>query len=76
MNITRVKVYQAVKVGKHVETIYPNMKMKDVGLELMPSIGVKISHADLNIIVPFPNIAYIEIDEQETKVKRGKAKKE
>ena len=58
MKVERVKVYQAVQLGKHVETMFPGRKVPNVDMEVLEGIGVKISDATNTIVVPFPNVAY------------------
>lgn len=75
MKFKRVKVYQAVYLGKDLETMLPSRKNPKVSIDLIEGIGVKIANSSAAIIVPFPNVAYVELENEETKSKsNGKSK--
>jgi hypothetical protein len=75
MKLIRVKVYQAVYLGKNLESMFPGRKNPKVEIELLEGIGVQISDKNNTVIVPFPNVAYIEVEKAESKSKaNGKTK--
>lgn len=66
MEIKMLKVYQAVYLGPRLDTVFqtnPNAGnlSKAVKLEMLEGFGVKVSDAKHAIIVPFPNVAYVEL---------------
>ena len=67
MKFKRVKVYQAVYLGKDLESMFPSRKNPEVSIELIEGIGVKVSNKAHAIIVPFPNVAYVELEKTQPK---------
>ena len=65
MEIKVLKVYQGVYLAAKMKTHFNAEKDADfldgLELELVPNVGVKASARGDSIIVPFPNVAYIQL---------------
>lgn len=75
MKLKSVKVYQAVVLNRKPDTYFPNRNDATATLEILPSIGVKVVGRDDAVIIPFPNVAYIQIEEEAAKEAKAASKK-
>lgn len=69
-----VKCYQAVYLNRKLDTMFPNMNHKSVDIQFLEGIGVRISIPEDSIIVPYPNVAYVQLEvetEEKKAVKKG-----
>lgn len=75
MKIKAVKVYQAVSFGKKLITYFsevnPALVNTRLQFEMLSGVGVLISSGEEHIIVPYPNIALIEVLKEEKKLKKA-----
>lgn len=78
MTINYVKVYQSVKFNKKMETYFSafdTANNRDCNMELIENLGVKISKKGAKtVIIPFANIAQIELLEEKKKQPKSSSK--
>jgi hypothetical protein len=72
MKIKMVKVYQAVYLGKKLVTHFPNQQHPNVQVKLLEGIGVQVDGDDDSIIVPYPNVAYVQLETEVAKEQKSK----
>ena len=72
MKAKMVKVYQAVYLGKKLCTHFPNREIGEVSIEFLEGIGVLVAGNGDSIVVPYPNVAYVQVESMEDKrAKKG-----
>jgi hypothetical protein len=72
MKAKMVKVYQAVYLDRKLGTHFPNGNAPEVSIEFLEGIGVKVSSKTDSIIVPYPNVAYVQLEPEVKQVRAVK----
>jgi hypothetical protein len=74
MKLKMVKVYQAVVLNRKPDTYFPNRNDLSATLELIPNVGVKVDGKEDSVIIPFPNVAFIQLEKETEKMATKKSK--
>lgn len=74
MKIKYIQFYQGVKFhngkGNVVRTHIRMDDSAEVQAELMPNLGVRVTSSHDDVIISFNNVAYMQLEKEEAKVKK------